>query len=352
MAVGQREGDALVLADRAAEDHPALRVLGGATQRDPADAQCLSRDQDPLGVEAVEDVAETLALLTDATVDRHAQPVVADLARHHGVAAHLGDRGDVDRRVLQVDQQQGHALGRAVAQLLGRGAHQQQAHVAVGGLGGPHLGSGDHVLIAVALGSGADRGGVGAGVGLGDAEGGVDGAVGNARQDLLGQRFRAVLAHRFHAEDRQVQGRAAVHGRTAGSHLLQHDRRLGDALTSAAVLGWNGDADPAAFRHCVVEIPGELVLLVALAPVLVGEVCTDAPHALADRLVVLVLGEVHRADATGRPLPDSVDAAFAVLETGGLAAGVRGDDLGHDRHGRFFGRAAADVEADRGHDPF
>ena len=142
------------------------------------------------------------------------------------------------------------------------------------------------------------------------------------------------------------------------------------------------------------------MLLVALAPVFVGEVGANAPYAFADCLVVLVLREVHFGDATCRswcesepgvdggrrthaqtcaappvawwmgfgaancawaPLPPptphtvgpfvrSVNAALAVSQTGGLAARVGGDDLCHDRDGGFLWGAAADVEANWGHD--
>ena len=92
MRLGQREGDALVLADRPAEDDALVGVRDRSANGDPADAERLGRDQDALGVEPVEQVAEAVALLADAVVDGHGQVVVAHLARHDGVAAHLGDR--------------------------------------------------------------------------------------------------------------------------------------------------------------------------------------------------------------------------------------------------------------------
>ena len=70
---GDRELDALVGADRAAEDD----ALGGVARRlldEPAAvADALGGDQDPLGVHAVEDVAEALALLADQRVGGHAR---------------------------------------------------------------------------------------------------------------------------------------------------------------------------------------------------------------------------------------------------------------------------------------
>ena len=103
----------------------------------------------------------------------------------------------------------------------------------------------------------------------------------------------AVAAHRLHPEDRQVDRRAAVHRRTGRGDLLEHDRRLGDALPAAAELLGDGDADPAAVGHRVVEVPRELVRLVLLGPVLVGVVGADAPDSLADGLVVTRPAELH-----------------------------------------------------------
>ena len=89
---GEREGEALVLADRSAEHDALVGVVDRLGHRGPADAERLGGDQDPLGVQAVEQVPESLALLPDPPAHRHAQPVVAHLARHDGVAAELGDR--------------------------------------------------------------------------------------------------------------------------------------------------------------------------------------------------------------------------------------------------------------------
>ena len=49
--VGQREGESLVLADRAIEHHALVRVRNGAVERDPTYAERLSREQYALGVQ-------------------------------------------------------------------------------------------------------------------------------------------------------------------------------------------------------------------------------------------------------------------------------------------------------------
>ena len=66
VGLGQRERDALVLADRPAEDDAVLGVCDRLVHRHPADAERLGADQDALRVEPVEQVPEALALLADA----------------------------------------------------------------------------------------------------------------------------------------------------------------------------------------------------------------------------------------------------------------------------------------------
>ena len=63
--VRERVADRLVGADRPVEHDAVLGVGDGAVERDLADAARLGRQQDALGVEAVEEVPEALALLAD-----------------------------------------------------------------------------------------------------------------------------------------------------------------------------------------------------------------------------------------------------------------------------------------------
>ena len=98
VGLGQREGDALVLADGPAEDDALVGVGDGPLDGDPPDAERLGGDEDALGVEPVEQVGEALALLADAVVDGHLEVVEGDLAGHHRVAPGLGDRRDLHLR--------------------------------------------------------------------------------------------------------------------------------------------------------------------------------------------------------------------------------------------------------------
>src|SRR5581483_3237235 len=74
-ALGERVLDALVLADRAAEDDALAGIARGAGERGPAQPHRLGGDQDALRVHAVQDVLEPLALLADAVLERHLEPV-------------------------------------------------------------------------------------------------------------------------------------------------------------------------------------------------------------------------------------------------------------------------------------
>src|SRR5580704_235344 len=122
--LGERERDALVLADRAAEDGPGLGVGDRAAQRGAAGAEGFGSDQDTFGVQAVEQVAEAPALLPHPVAGVDVQAVVGDLAGCDGIAAELGDRPDRDRRVFEGSDEQGQPVGALRALLDGGGAGQ------------------------------------------------------------------------------------------------------------------------------------------------------------------------------------------------------------------------------------
>jgi hypothetical protein len=96
----------------------------------------------------------------------------------------------------------------------------------------------------------------------------------------------------------------AVHRRAAGGDRAQHQRRLGDPAPAAAVGLRDGDADPAAGGQAAIEVPRELVALIASRPVVVVEVGTHRRDGLGDEAGVVVLGEVDR-----QMLPRPTDTA-------------------------------------------
>ena len=69
---------------------------------------------------------------------------------------------------------------------------------------------------------------------------------------------------------------------------------LGDAESGAAVRLGDHETDPAAFREGLHELVGILVLAVLLQPVVEGEAPREGGHFLADQLLLLGEGEVHR----------------------------------------------------------
>jgi len=75
---------------------------------------------------------------------------------------------------------------------------------------------------------------------------------------------------------------------------VEHDGGFGDTESGTAVGFGNHQADPAAFRERLHELVGILVLAVLLEPVVEGEAPREGGHFLADQLLLLGEGEVHR----------------------------------------------------------
>ena len=98
--------DRLVLADRPVEHHALLRVLGGARHGAAPQPDELRRDQDALGIHAVQDVLEALALLADAIGLGHRQRVEEHLVRVDRVPAHLLDLAHLDVLAVEVGIEQ------------------------------------------------------------------------------------------------------------------------------------------------------------------------------------------------------------------------------------------------------
>ena len=151
-------------------------------------ADALRGDQDALGVHAVEDVAEALALLADQVLGRHLEVVEEHLVVLWLIIASIGRISmPLPTRLAQVDQEHRQPVGALLHLVDRRGARQQQHQVGVQRARGPHLLAVDDVaVVALAHRAGLELGGVGAGGRLGDAEGlQPQFARGDARQILL-----------------------------------------------------------------------------------------------------------------------------------------------------------------------
>jgi hypothetical protein len=121
-------------------------------------------DQDALGVQAVEDVFEALALLADQVLGRALEVVEEQLVGF--VVHHVADRPHrqpVADRIAQVDEEDRHALG--LLPDLDPAAWCAPAGSSVGVLRArdPDLLAVDDVVVALLHGRGLDLGGVGAG---------------------------------------------------------------------------------------------------------------------------------------------------------------------------------------------
>ena len=87
-----RELNSLVLTDRTSEHHPVVCVFAGSVDEPSTITHTLGRDQDPLGVQPVEQIAEPFTLLANPVLDRHLEIVEEDLRRR--VVDHGANRMD------------------------------------------------------------------------------------------------------------------------------------------------------------------------------------------------------------------------------------------------------------------
>ena len=126
--------DRLVLADRPVKYDAVFGVPGGAGERVTADADGLGCYQDALGIQAVQQVLETPAFLTDPVLFGYGQAVDEHFAGIDRGAAHFGDGVHIAIIAVQAGIEQRHSIGGALALFFRRGSGQQ--HDPAGFLGG------------------------------------------------------------------------------------------------------------------------------------------------------------------------------------------------------------------------
>ncbi|MNJ45829.1 hypothetical protein D3C77_409410 [compost metagenome] len=210
-ALGQRMLDALVQADRAVEHFALQRIVRRPGQRGAAQAHGFAGHQNALGVHAVEDVLEALALLANAVGHRYPQAIDEHLVGVDGLAAHLVDLMHVDAAAVEVGVEQAQAIALVLDLFQRRGARQDQHLFGDAGRGDEGLDPMQHVVVALAHGAGLELGGVQAGVGLGDHEAGAVLAGNQRRQHAQLLFLAAELDHRVQAENVHVYRRGAAH---------------------------------------------------------------------------------------------------------------------------------------------
>src|SRR5258708_29298277 len=126
--------DALVLADRPVEYHALPCIFCCPAQRVLTDPDRFDRNQDALGIEAMQDVGKALALLADPVGFRNEQAVDEDGIGIDRLAAHLGNAMNIDLRPIEVSVEDRDAVGRPRTILIFGGPGQQ--HDLVGDLRG------------------------------------------------------------------------------------------------------------------------------------------------------------------------------------------------------------------------
>ena len=98
----QRVLNALVLSDGSIKDDALLGVIRCAIQRALPQAHRLSRNENALGVHAVQDVLEALAFFSNAVCSRHRHAIEEHLVRVDRLAAHLLDLSHLDPTAIEV----------------------------------------------------------------------------------------------------------------------------------------------------------------------------------------------------------------------------------------------------------
>ena len=308
---GQRVLDSLVRPDRPPEHDTLARISRGPPNGVAADPDGFGGDQDALGVEALEDVAEPLALFADAIGLRDAHAVEIDLVRVDGLSPHLLDLPDPGRLAVEIREEEAQPLGRRVVAARGRAGEQHDLLRDLGGRG-PDFLTVDDIIRAVPLGPGGDPGGVEPGIGFGDREAHLAAPLDQRRQPAAFLSLAAMGDDRAGAEDVHMHARGRRHRPARGGDGRHRQRRLRHAETGPAIRFRHRDPEPAAGGDRIVEGVRELPVAVALQPIGVVEGFDRSADAFDDRVLVVVKPEIHRPS---RPV------AVAAIVQGGRRSG-------------------------------
>ncbi len=282
-----RELDALVLADGAAEHHALLGVGGRLVDEPLGVADAFGGNENPFGIHARENVTEPLALLADEVLGRHPDVVEEHLRGrviHHGADGPYAEAGGPC--CPHVEDEDGQPVGALCHIVLGRGARQEQHQVGMLGPAGPHLLAVDDIGVAVACGEGSDRAGVGSAARFGHAEGlqaqlarGDSGEV----RGLLG--VVAVPQQRAHDVHLRMTSAAVAAGVL---DLLEHRGGGRQGQSGAAIILGDEGCEVSRCRQRADERGGIGLVAVELAPVVAGELVTEPSYGSADLGVILV----------------------------------------------------------------
>ena len=191
--------------------------------------------------------------------------------------------------LAHVDDEHRQAVGALLGLFLRRGARQQDHQVGIFGAAGPDLLAVDDVaVVAVALGKGLQRGGVGAAGRLGDAERlQPQFAAGDLRQPFCLLLVAAVPQQRAHGVHLGVAAAAIA----AGALDLFEDRGRGRQFQpGAAIFFRDQHREIAGFGQRIDEGLRVGHLAVELAPVFAGELRAKFGDGVADVGIVVLFG--------------------------------------------------------------
>ena len=278
--------DRLVLPDRPVEHDALLGVGRGLAQRRAAKPDALGADQDALGIHAVQDVFEALALLADPVGHRHRQRVDEQLVGVDGAPSHLRDFPDIDVAAVEVGVEQAQAFGAARDLIERRGAGKDE-HLARDLRGrNPDLLTRNNVALAVACRLCFQLERVEPDVRLGDGEASLVPACHQRRQHPLLLLVAAEHHDRVQSEDVHVQRRSARQPRPRLGDGLHHQRGFRHAETRPAVFLGDADPEPAGIREGAMKIVREAAVAVLGEPVIVAKTRADFLDRGADRLLL------------------------------------------------------------------
>src|SRR5215467_4328415 len=167
----ERELHTLILADGPRENHALFGVTASTLQEPAAVANALRGDQNALGVETVQQIAEPLTFLADQVLRGYLHSVKENF--RGGMIHHSADGTDgetVPRSLAQIDQQDGETLRALLHLLERRGACDQQHQIRMLGARYPDLLSFHDIFVTLSNGQGLDLRGIRAGGGLAYAE--------------------------------------------------------------------------------------------------------------------------------------------------------------------------------------
>ncbi|MCY1331083.1 hypothetical protein D9M69_167340 [compost metagenome] len=242
LQLGELVAGGLELQQLLAERLALVAVAHGPVQRGLGQGGGADGDLQALPGQLLHQVGEALAFRAEQVLRRHADVVEEQLAGVLGLHADLLQAlalAEAGHRGVHQEQADAAGAGRRIG--LGHDYH----HVAVHAVGDEGLGAVQHVMVAVAHGTGAHALQVGAGARLGHGDGADQLAAGHARQVGLLQVLAAVVQD-VGRDDLRMQGQAEQVGRAGAGELFQHDHAVALVRAQPAVFLRHAEAEEAA----------------------------------------------------------------------------------------------------------